>query len=583
MQLQVLKQSNRINNIKKLLKDGWIFLLFSFINSFLPIALCFVSALLPNYGAQAVMGIGYAATFQLSFAQLGISFSICLFSLFLSKQINILNDKSGSWIKCLILSIFIGLLSMLVYVVSNYFYFAYSNNRPNTQDTLIYGLNFVYSSIGFVILAPIEGFLLIQLSTKNRLLTGELFLARCFFSILLGYVLMKYTSLNTIGVGLGFTIMSFVFVIINFTIVKKFFHYKFIKKIIKIKMEKGLLKRIMQESIPAISLSAAKGICILILGFLMYDKLTDFVPVSYQMSRVIWFNIMYMIPWFGIGIADAIKFNDLYSNNKRDIKLLIKEFWFLLMISMIVAVLFCIIGYFLVKPLINWYIQNTNLLYGTVPSLGTSLNLVTLPPTSLPEILPGQTFDEYLRYLLFKDKEWSTWFKKNILDIVGNLQHVNEFKTWFINYISATTYDANMIYALIMFKTPEQLEIINSPLLLKFKNSNFNAKTYYYIVIYGVLSSGWSVLLPSIATISKKQMHPILLMVIYFIVIGFIISFGATFSITPVADQLGDNNQFRYLDAWTFPIALTSIIIFCYLISKWSIVCLKSNFIQKNK
>lgn len=569
---------NKFNNLKiKLdaINSSKMFLLFSLLNCFCPIFLCMISSLLPYYGAQAVMGVGYASTFLLSFAQLGITFSISLFFYFRNSKKNAFNQENSQWLKYLLISFVIGLICLTIYILSCYLYFNFSNKRPNTIDSLKYGMNFVYSSIGFVLLSSMEGYLLLNLKNKNQILAISLFCSRTCLSLVLSLILLKYTNLNTIGIGLSFSLIMILFILIDYYLVWKYQNFKIFKKIAKLNKNKANLRNVFQESISPIALSLAKGICIMILGFIMYEKLTDFVSISYQMSRVVWFNIMYMIPWFGIGISDAIKFNDLYVNVEQNKNQLVKQYWILLLITLIISLLMCVAGYFLVNPLTHLYIKNTSLLYGSVPSLGTSLKLETLPPTYLPEIKPGQDIISYITDTLIKDNQWREWLDKNKIDILHNAFHFQEFKTWFLNYISATSYDPNIIYALIMYKNPEQLEIISSPLLLKFKMENFNSKTFFYILIYGTLSSGWSVLLPSIATISKKQMPPWLLIIIYFLCVGFIISFGATFSISPIADQLANNNPFKYLDAWTFPIAIISVIIFSYLFIKWIFVSKK--------
>ena len=49
------------------------------------------------------------------------------------------------------------------------------------------------------------------------------------------------------------------------------------------------------------------------------------------------------------------------------------------------------------------------------------------------------------------------------------------------------------------------------------------------------------------------------MVIIYFICIGGLITFGALFGVT-FKNSLGSANPFQYLDAWTFPLVIISIL-----------------------
>lgn len=544
------------------------------------------------------MGIGYAATFQLSFAQLGITFAISLFFIFNITKKSFVNNNDN-FIRSLFITFIIGLISVFIYVLSSYFYLQYSNNRPNTFETIEYGLDFVYSSIGFVLLSSLEAYLFLLISKRKTWTVISIFVIRSIIILLLCYLLGIVANLKAVGIGLSLTIGILISTISVF--IYEIIHYRFkiFHRIRLFPKEEHIFKHIAQESISGISLSLAKGLAILCLNLLMTAKLESYIPLSYQMSRVIWFNIMYAIPWLGIGLSDAIKYNDLYNVNNRLLapkNVLMKGYWILFIISMVFATIFAIGGYFLVEPLASLYIRNSHF-NGIIPPMeGLPSALETLinenpPPTDFPPITKGETFAQYLKKLI-DDPEWRSWIDKIIdnrhdLSFREWLQVFTNFKSfgqWFINYVSSTSYNADVIKALIIYKTPAEMHNITTPLLFAFLNSNFDAKAYIYICIYGILCSGWSVLLPSSAIIEDEQFPPVLLSIIYFVAVGFIISFGATFSISNIATELGNNNPFRYLDAWTFPIAIVAIIVFIVVFTKWSVACKKEmNHIKHNQ
>lgn len=64
--------------ITRFAKESWIFIVFWFINGFVPIAICMISATIPGDGAYYVIGIGYVTAFQLAYVQIGWSVSIAI-------------------------------------------------------------------------------------------------------------------------------------------------------------------------------------------------------------------------------------------------------------------------------------------------------------------------------------------------------------------------------------------------------------------------------------------------------------------------------------------------------------------------
>ncbi|MGL5521684.1 MAG: hypothetical protein ACRDAW_00210 [Metamycoplasmataceae bacterium] len=566
-------------------KDAWrtlfkgnIFIIFSFFNCLFPLLFCIISAFVPEVGAQVVTGVGYTATFQLTFAQLGVSFATSLFFIF-SKDKE--EDENKSFWMSIRSTLIMGIGCALVYAISSFFYLHYSCNRPNTIATLEYGIDFMLGSLGFVILSSIEAYLFLLIFKKNKWHCIFFFLWKCFFTLLLCYLLGVVAGLSALGIGLSLTIVSLITTIgfFSYIVYKNKFSFIWRFRI----FEKGKRKqyKIMQESISGISLSLFKGLALLFLNFFMSAKLGEFVPLSYQMSRVIWFNLMYLIPWVAIGFSDAIKYNDVYNlENKEGTNIRIWKAWYLVGVSVLITTIFVIIGRFLVEPLARLYTINDSYIW-QIPELPPGISSkITLPPTTFPAISPNfdpNNIDDVKQYLvvLFQDPAWEAWLAENNIKLITILNNPLEYKQWLINYVSYTSYDVELIKALLLYRSSYDVQHPTNLLMLLFKKENFTSFSFLYISIYGIFCSIWSVCLPSTVNISKKQMSPLLICIVYFIIVFGIIGFGAIFSISPLAEQMGANNPFRYLDAWTFPVALTATLVAIYTTTKMIIISKK--------
>ena len=137
-----------------------------------------------------------------------------------------------------------------------------------------------------------------------------------------------------------------------------------------------------------VSLSIFKGVAIICLSFTIPNVINDFVPLSYQMSRVIWFNMMYFIPCIGIGVSEQIRYhyqayhaqdsNDicqLSHTKSKDRKVII--------ITFIVTVIIAIGTIFMIQPLNYLYtINDLNNFNGSMPVI-EGWGTPTLPPNKI--------------------------------------------------------------------------------------------------------------------------------------------------------------------------------------------------------
>lgn len=615
----IYKKTINKSYLFNVLKENKIFLLFSFFFCSLPIIFCLSSSILKPNGSQAVMGIGQIIPFLLSFMQISFTFAILIFSyffkLFKSKKI------SYNFLISTLLwkSFLIGLTFSLFYIISSFLYMYFSNNRPNTQETLNYALNFLwFSSIGLIAF-PIY-LISIFIIKNNEEKSATILSISSFFIINISsfifMFLMKSNNNGTIGLGIGYSFGIFISFIINFLYIKFFLFFNFYKFSLIKKINKSILKVIFKESFSSISISIFKAIAIIMLSFFIPDSINGFVPLSYQMSRVIWFNVMYFIPFLGLGIAEGIRYHYLMyhdENSKENCYLnhKIKNDLKIIIASIISTLIFSILSFLSLNQLIEIYTKNDfntfkNGLMPEIkgwgsPKIFSNINLNTQTTTNnlykLYEWLQ-QKNNEGISLLDFIENKYEINILEEIIKFLNNEKlspntyiliknSLSYFMyLWLYSTTNKTIVESFLILRpLINFsnffdQTNNNLnEIISNYSLsdvltsLYLKINQFSAKAIIYIYVFGILNSVWSILLQIKQRNSKKSMPYLLLIFIYSFCISFLVTFGALFSV--VLNEKLIYNPFKFLDAWTFPLLVISFLVI--------IIVLILNFISYKK
>lgn len=574
--LNMIEHKNK-KSIFYFLKNSSFFLGISLINSIMPIVLCIIAAFIPSYGAQATMGVGYVATFLLSFSQVGISFATSTYFLTKKKITENKIDKKEFrhevMTKSIVISLAMSIFLLGIYALSSYLYMHYSCDRPNTMQTLDYGLEFMYTSIGYIFLICTTFLLLLYIKMNSRILGNILTICSFLFIAIFTAIMGLYTGLEAKGIGLGLSLSTVIVLIVSATIISIKFPFKMrITKILKFNRDE--FKEILTESVPGVSLSLFKGLAIFILAICLPKDLTNYVPLSYQMARLIWFNIMYAIVWFPVGISDTIKFYFIGLDYDVDYKVKIKLFWKLLLISMCVTLVFAIASWFVVEPLASLYITNG--------AYNFDVQGVPQPSESLAKYLgnPPSGHKYWTPELIMGLKEP----KRNFLHILLHENLRNDFFIFVKKFEAYTTYDKNIITALLNhnFSSMNIHDIFNNilngsesannesikNLLILISLDGYNTNSTFYIYIYAVMSCIWTVLMPATKAITKKSMSNLFVASVYAFFLGFLIFFGTWYSII----DTNPNNTFRYLDAWTFPLIIIAISVSLVIFTKWVIV-----------
>ena len=671
----IIVQSKKSNFLKLIFNESKLFIIFSFLVCLLPIFLSLISSLIKPNGSQAVLATGYVAPFLMAFIQMAFSISM-IFIAKLKNQANevknniekLKNENINFW-TIFWLSLIMGIIMVIFYIFSSFLYIYFANNKPNTQATLKFGLDFIWSTILFILLIPLITSLMIFIFFHNKnqsiLVTIMFFLFITGLSIAFG----PFTNLKVTGIGIGISFAAILILIIEISYLWLNQQWLFYQPLVKPKLNLTVIKLIIKESLTNISLSAFKGIAILGLSFAIPFTISDFVPLSYQMSRVIWFNLMYFLPFLGIGIGEAIRFHYLFhdKNNPCNINHCVKNDFLFILITISVTILFSVGAIFIVNPLATVYSKNDfnpflNNLAPEIEGWGQpttppkelinleELNKLKLDPfPELQKLIPltGDPQKDQIINLqnaiikldnlkkstdwldiqiknnpiefnhLFQNlDEWNKWLNQINLDgiklidflnqqfgvkdsfdliiqsiINGDEQWKNEINnlipflkssmsymvyvwlyssinpdvtTSFINlrvFVSVKDLFSSYIEngQLNLQKLLSENSIFDILPVLFLKIQTFNSKSMIYILIFSNLNAIWSILLQTNTRDVKKSLPYPLMIIIYFICVGGLITFGTLFAVT-FKTSLGTSNPFQYLDAWTFPLVIISIL-----------------------
>ncbi len=415
-----------------ILKENRIFILFSFLSCLMPITFCLLASLVKPDGSQVVMALGHVMPFLLAFMQISFTISMIIFAKL--RDLKNLRQEDERYVlisSTIWMSLFIGFIMTIFYVVSTFCYMYFSNNRPNTQGMLWYGLDFTWVTIPFVFLFPLyicSIFYIRKNETKSSLLLLFVFFV---ISTLLSFLFGNVLGLKSYGFGIGLTVGLIVSFIINCAYIHAFNPITIYSPFSVSEFNIAISRIILKESMTSISMSLFKGIAIICLSFTIPNTISGFVPLSYQMSRVIWFNMMYFIPFLGIGIGEGIRYHYLskhsphnnhncYLNHRwrNDLKIIFAAAIITLLIST-----GCI---FMVKPLNYLYTQNDYNTFknGSMPMI-EGWGVPTLPPT---EFIDFQHLKELEFTPLPEFKPTNTGNK--LQDALNKVHNLSAFRNW---------------------------------------------------------------------------------------------------------------------------------------------------------
>ncbi len=534
--------------IKKILKNSIYFVIFSFLNVIFPIVICLISANMAKDGAYAAMGIGYVTTFLMAFSQVGFSFAI-FSSIFYFKFLNnraqkLINHQYDLVYDTIFLALIYGTIITPIYVASSYVYTKYASAHYNTIDSLEYAYDFIYSSAPYVFLITVLYTFIMLINLKKGQLNATIHLIFAFgLMTLLSYLLGTFTDLKGMGVGLGISIGAIICIsttfyhCYQFTDLFKNIHFRIRKHYVFL-----IFSFTWKQALITLSIQVFKGCALLLLNYQIPDALVDSVPLDYQMSRMIWYNMMYFIPFVFLGFADSIYFFFIKETdrkwNEANINLVMIFIGFIILLITIALV---VIGNEMVKGLSKVYTFRQDKSYDDALIID---NLKNIGASKIIEILKEiNTIDDKIKQLLIKILE------KNP-DYVIKDELIQKILLSKFNSFSSENIEKLLIF-------PKSF-------------------TYFYLASYCILYPLGQYMNAFNLSLRNKDPNAILLVIAQAVAILFVVEFGINFQTTP---------KFYLMEAWSFPLLIIGIVALIYLSFKSFLgisAYQKKNFIIKN-
>ena len=539
------------------LKESIIFIFFWLFNSLIPILICLIVAQIKNYGAYYVLGIGYITAFQLAYVQIGWVISIAITFATYKYSINKLNhaDYKQLNFNAFIMISTIGLGLIPLFLIPTYIYNYYANNHVNTIISQSIATNYIYGLLPYIWFNVILSFFIINIRLKHGIIKSILAM---FFSntLIIGVcalctLAISYNTVELYGLMIGLSLS--IGCLISIIILGFYLHFKnksFSLHKINFKQLHILFKFVFKQIATILSIQIIKGIALIVLGIAISATMNMTSPMGYQLSRVVWYNYLYLIPFFAYGVGDAIMFIGLRKNIITTSNNLYKNIFLLVLFCLIIEIGISIGAYFTIEPLsaqyvkyqdINWsYIDlnRVDLIY-TINYLSNRLGLTD---TQLKQI-----------------ENFINWCNSNLNNpflgpIASNA--LNLFKQAIVQILSHNNMSGSGIGEYLMLPN----------------------KSYIYISIFGI---GYScALIINNITLTSKQRYSNIFESIFLIIMQIIVISGV---VTMGVKLQSTSNRFPFLDAWSFPLAIAGIgsfilYIFLYKINQKKIQ--KNNYLK---
>lgn len=525
-------KSNEFNLLKKFLKNSLVFILFSFLNVSLPIFICLITSRVNNMAAYGTIGIGFITSFQLAYSQIGFAFAIFASCLILKKDKEeshkVVFTKNNIVYDTLFLAMIYGLIITPLYIGPCWIYNEYANKHYNTIDSVWPANHYILSSSGFILLTTLSWSLIFLIYNKTNSFNALIQIVISFgSSLLLASTLSLLTPLKYIGIGLGLTIGTFFSCICSFIhclIKTDYFKRKVCIKWFNIK---EIFSNVWRQTLMVISIQIFKAIALIVLNFQIPEKLVDAVPLNYQMARLIWYNLLYLIPFLILGLSDSsyyffIKYEtDIYKTN---IKKVIPP---IVVIAFVLTIAIAFSASYLVYPLSNFYTKYQDHAYS----------------------------DAFIADNVQKIS------KETIIQTINSTSQIpSDIKLKLISIIESTDPTTSGIVDSILKEVTKQILI---PKFTTFSASDINqlinlpnSFTYIYVSIYCILYPLGTLLNSFILSLKNEKPKALFMVVAQGVAIAFIVEFGINFQ---------ENNRFYLMEAWSFPLAVIGIIAFLYL------------------
>ena len=346
-------------NLLSLFKRHYVFLVFTLLNTLLPIVLCLLGAFQNNNGMEVALAIGLSTPFQLTFINIIFIFTFWIVLSIIKEYKNKVENNNIQiqklfWI-ILFSNIVITIILTMLFLLSSWAYVQLFYGDTNADIISSIGLNFIYYFTGAIFFIGI-GFVFNMLihiqkgGATASILEGIRFILIILFSL----VFQHTTNLKEDAIGLGVLIGSLVSLILNFSyyfIYFKIWKYKYIFEIYWLLfIIKGSWAFILIKTLS----SLLKPMIFFVMGA---SKSTQ--DYNFMVSKNIWYFALYFVPFLSDSFSKIISYHAIlnagkYEKNEKNLHSLKKLFIF----DFATLIIISIACYFLVQPISNIFILN---------------------------------------------------------------------------------------------------------------------------------------------------------------------------------------------------------------------------------
>ncbi|MDE6289335.1 MAG: hypothetical protein K2L64_01060 [Ureaplasma sp.] len=317
-----------------------------------------------------------------------------------------------------------------------------------------------------------------------------------------------------------------------------------------------------------VTIQIFKAIALICLGLIITDTIEGLVPISYQLSRVIWYNLLYILPFLGYGIADAILFYGFYEQDTFDVKHFNNILVIIFSVVFVFEIILSIGVYYLIPKLAEMYLVNND------PNeflKEIDISSVQIAPL-LNSLLKKESFIDTLNS--FDEQSIIDAIKKmsklpdfiinpiaskiasNIIQLRDQFVNIDTREEAIIKFVGLISGDETIDLAVKKFFASylqnAKVESVNEMFSIK------NCNTYYFMVIWTTLYSCGLIFNNAKIVLRKNAVswwQALLISLVQAIVIAAVVVIGITQQYS---------NALPMYDAWTMPLCVAGIIIFGY-------------------
>lgn len=383
-------RTKRKNLYLKEVINSTFFIGFAFANYFLPFFICLIAgATKTPYAPEYVVGIGLATSFMVVIFQFSailamtLSFGEMIYRN--QKKLQSMN-KSEIFTLQLFITVVVGIFLVPLYIGFSYLYMYFCGAFANTREAVCnFGLNFLLSSSPSMLFTSINTYLIYQVFFRkhNNWLALLLVFINLFINTLtvglFGYYL---TNINTFSYGIGLCVGNIICLVINYLVINSMDLIYPIRINFHIKSFMKILQKISVIAFVNLYIVILKSIMILAVGLSLHVNEKD-SPWNYLISKIIWYNALYLIGFFNAGLMQQISYLGVknYQDSAKFYNDALKFCWLIPLVTA-VAVTAMVVGFgYLVDPLANLYASNAAAGSGIVGSgqPGSIAWFITMP------------------------------------------------------------------------------------------------------------------------------------------------------------------------------------------------------------